>query len=489
MVRRLVIAWVAAAVLAAVPAARAQMLLPCDLERLTIPCSCSAAPAGAGFARQFGLYGPTSKRYEERTPLVPTQSSLGRLGLERCWMALVPVVGTERLLSISLDENLLFAQTNMANFHVYEAESGRLLWSTNLGRPSATAREASVNSRLVFVTNSNDLIALDRQTGRLVWELELGFMPSSPTACDEERVMVGLVNGKLVGFDLYDPKDKTKALYTSPHPVWNWQTQGGALTSRPLPAEQFVAFGGADGRLYVALSARPELQLPVMLYRIPTGGAIAAPLGKHGTRIVLVPSADKNVYAVDLFTAEVKWSYPTGAPVMQEPLSADDDVYAVNVAGLLTAIDVKTGEQRWMTSTHGGRLLSISGSRIYLESHDDDLFIVDRGTGQILADPRATRERAGLNLREFTVGMTNSQDDRIYMATPSGLLICLCERGQLQPRPLRDPKLPPFGYVPPEGALPPSPTTPAAAPATNEPNPAAGAPAPGGEAPPPAGNP
>ena len=52
------------------------------------------------------------------------------------------------------------------------------------------------------------------------------------------------------------------------------------------------------------------------------------------------------------------------------------------------------------------------------------------------------------------MGLTNNLNDRLYMATPSGLVICLREIGQLQPRPLRDPKQPPFGYIPPEGALP-----------------------------------
>ena len=83
---------------------------------------------------------------------------------------------------------------------------------------------------------------------------------------------------------------------------------------------------------------------------------------------------------------------------------------------------------------------------------------------------------------------TNEQNDRMYFATPSGLVICLREIGQNQPRPLRDPKAPPFGHIPPEGI----PTTPPAAPpaeTTPPPSePAAGAaevPAPSGaEAPP-----
>jgi outer membrane protein assembly factor BamB len=432
MVRRLLMAWVAATLALAATAAQAQIPIARDL--------------------------------------VPTRTAMARLGLERHWMAMVPIDGTERLLSINLAGGLLFAQTNMANFSAYDAESGRLLWSVNLGHESGAAQPASVNSRLVFVTNSNQLYALDRNTGRLVWMLNLGILPTSSTACDERRVMVGLSNGKLTAFELYDENDKNKTLFATPRALWNWQTGGGALTSRPLPAQQFVAFGGRDGKLYVSMSELPQDRIPVMLFRVATGGEITAPLGSYGTRTILVPSTDKNVYAVDLFSAAVNWTYPSGAPVMQEPLAADDDVYVVNVAGVLTALDAKTGEQRWMTSTHGGRLMSVSAKRIYLESRDDDLFIVDRGTGQVLADPRVTLQRAGLKLREYTVGLTNIENDRIYTATPSGLVMSLREIGQLQPRPLRDPKLPPLGFIPPEGALPqtpPPPTTPETPPAEN----------------------
>src|SRR6478735_7308890 len=72
--------------------------------------------------------------------LIPTRTAMARLGLERGWMALVPIAGTERLLSISLADGMIFAQTSMANFYAYDAESGRLLWLAHLGAQSATAR-------------------------------------------------------------------------------------------------------------------------------------------------------------------------------------------------------------------------------------------------------------------------------------------------------------------------------------------------------------
>jgi hypothetical protein len=56
-----------------------------------------------------------------------------------------------------------------------------------------------------------------------------------------------------------------------------------------------------------------------------------------------------------------------------------------------------------------------------------------------------------LNLREFGLSMLNRFDDRLYLGTDSGLVLCLREIGATQPRLLRDPKALPFGYIPPEG--------------------------------------
>ena len=235
-------------------------------------------------------------------------------------------------------------------------------------------------------------------------------------------------------------------------------------------AGKLVAFGSEDRKLYVSKIDKPQL-----LWRFATGGPIVAPLGTHGVRTLLVPSSDKALYAVDLFSGHEKWTLATGAPVAQEPLISDNDVYFVNTEGYLTAADITNGSARWTISTLGGRLISVSATKVYLESHDGDLFVVDRGTGKIIHDPSATLQRAGVNLRGFALGPTNRFDDRLYFATTHGLVICLREITQVAPRRIRDPKEKPFGYIPPEGypdvtnPIPPTaPTTevPAAAPPT-----------------------
>ena len=57
-----------------------------------------------------------------------------------------------------------------------------------------------------------------------------------------------------------------------------------------------------------------------VVFRLATGGPIGDGLGAYGTRTLLVPSADKVLYAVNLFLGNVHWTFPSEAPITQEPL-------------------------------------------------------------------------------------------------------------------------------------------------------------------------
>src|SRR5271165_153522 len=134
--------------------------------------------------------------------LVPKRSALERLGLERQWFAVVPLVETERLLAISIGADLLFAQTSYAMVHAFEAETGRLLWSAQIGERTGFARGVAANSFSVFVTNANIFHALNKKTGRPIWRTNVNTIPTSSPACDENLAMVGLTSGMLTAFNL-----------------------------------------------------------------------------------------------------------------------------------------------------------------------------------------------------------------------------------------------------------------------------------------------
>ena len=337
---------------------------------------------------------PTLAQVPFGSGTMPTRSSLNRVGLERHWYGVVPLGSTtERVIRLSMAGPMVFAQTNLANFHAFDAETGRYMWGTNLGRPTNDARAASVNSDMVFTTNSSMLYAMDRLTGRAVWEKKLEALPIGPTAATEDVVMVGLVSGKLVA---YTARDMTKAKppgRSAASFLWAWKTNG-KLTGRPIPADRVVAFGSQDSKVYVAMVDSSSL-----LFRFLTGGPITASMGTYGARTLLVPSGDNNLYAIDLFDGERKWVYPSGAPIDQEPLVSGRDVLIINAQGVMTALDGETGLPRWNLPSGHGRLLALSGSKVYLETFDRELMIADRVTGRLVSDARDTFDRAGLNLR------------------------------------------------------------------------------------------
>ncbi len=395
--------------------------------------------------------------------LVPGRASLERLGLERQWFIVVPLMETERLLRINRAETLIFAQTSYAKLHTFDAESGRRLWTAELGERTGFARGVGANKWAVFVTNANMLYALDRGTGRALWKTNLGTIPTSTPACDDSHVYVGMTNGLLIGFSLKKADAKgNETLRDVPYPLWNWHA-GSAITTRPQPAENVLAFGGGDRKAYVVMAAEPTI-----VFRVATGGPIGQGFGAFPPRTLLIPSGDNTLYACDVVTSEMLWTFPSGAPIVQEPLVADQDVYVINSAGSLSNLDPTSGTPRWTIPTQGGRLAAISEKKIYLRSYNLDLFVVDRATGRMVVDPAESHLRAGLDLRDYELDITNRFNDRIYFATRSGLILALRETGQVTPRHLQDPKLPPFGYVPTEGLRP----TPPPAPTPTEPAPA-----------------
>ena len=146
---------------------------------------------------------------------------------------------------MNLAGNMVFVQTDVANLHAYNAETGKYLWGTGLGRPSPDAQPISVNSDTAFVTNGPQIYALDRRTGRTVWTAHMEGSAIGATAANEDRVIVGLANGSLWAFNVRDRSKAVPPGRSAGTFAWTWQTRA-SISARPLPAAQVVAFASQD---------------------------------------------------------------------------------------------------------------------------------------------------------------------------------------------------------------------------------------------------
>lgn len=406
---------------------------------------------------------------------LPTESQLERAGLTRQWNAVVPLAdASEQVIRISKADNQLFAQTNQGIFYAFDAETGARQWSTRLGATSPFSLPVASNSSLVFVPNQDHLLGLDRRYGRIVFNVLLESVATSAPVADDELVMVGILGKKIAAYDI-----KKQRI------VWNVASNE-PVVSRGILTPRVVAFAAQDGQLFVI--ANQELRNTV-LYRFEAGGAISASLGTLGTRTLLAASQDNNIYALDLYTGDQKWTFPTDGAIASDFLVSGDMIYALNRAGTLTAIDLnqfwavkdpsggiaglfpsdqmqkakekaaELDEQQfrnfavlpraaWERRGVYGELLALTPKRIILRDSNGSAYIVGRGTGDELLSPVEMLNSAGLDLRPFKLSFTNEANDRVYMASPQGLIICLREINLVQPVPLRAKSEHPFGYVP-----------------------------------------
>lgn len=426
------------------------------------------------------------------TRILPGREPLGRLGLERAWFTAVPVrLGLERLIHISLAGGRVFAQTSEGQLHAFDAESGQFLWTADLGRGTNEAHDVAVNDTFAFASNASHLYCVDLGTGRPVWDQRLESFATTGAIATDKIVALGTRHGKVVAYSLVPAQDERFRKQEGPPGgfAFAWSTNG-PVTSRPVVTDDVIAFGSTAGKLYVATLEKEEI-----LHRSQPLGSIQGSLGTYGTgaeSTLFVPSMNGNLYSINLFTGEHQWSYTAGAPIAAQPLvgtapftapgdtapAHHDTVFVLNDAGYLHSVHAESGESEWGpygSHTAAQRILAVGNSRVYLRTEFGDLVVVDRGTGSVIASASASRERAGLDLRDYSLSVVNDVNDRIYLATSVGSLICLHELGQRVPNPVREPHEPAFGYIPPQGAgprtPPPVPTPDQDAPADDEPNP------------------
>ena len=391
--------------------------------------------------------------------LIPTRTGLAQLGLERSWFNIVPLAsGAARVSSMNLTGEYLFAQTTDGLVVCYNAESGQRLWTSNLHLQTLVPAPVSVNDRMAVVAVGQKIFGLDLKTGTKIWDAKLEDLASGGTSVNSRLAIAALKNGKVQAFNVEDPgvdtcgerHDPTVCKKLKPSVgsyLYSWQTEK-AITSKPLMNEKLMAFASQDGKVYMA-----SLKDRKIIHRVMTKGPIRGNMGLYGVQQLLVGSDDHKIYSIDLFEPEneaTNWVFPTSAPLDHAVVVAGDDAYTVTKDGILYAINAKQGTEKWQLQIGKAKLLAITPTKIYGVTVDGAMAVVNRADGTVAVTPEQSYHSFGVDLKNYSARLANDRNDRIYLASDDGLLLCLRELGQVNPTPLRDPKLPKFGTTPQE---------------------------------------
>jgi outer membrane protein assembly factor BamB len=367
---------------------------------------------------------------------LPSEQSLNRQGLTRSWWSHATINSRrDKLAYMVVDETHLFLQATSGTITAFDTETGKYLWTKQIGAPDRAVFEAVSNDTLLFVVNGLRLFAVKKDTGDVKWQLQLPGMPASSPAADEQQVYVGFVDGSLYAFDLKKTEELFAAgmlpQYSESTVVWRYRTSK-SITTPAVPGDVVVAFASRNGSLYSVTKDHRKL-----VFQFETDAALSAPIIRYRNNLLLA-SEDSNFYSLEIHKGTLGWQFTAGTVIKRAPVLVGDDVYLFPEHGNMFKLSAQTGIPAWSVPRIQD-FLSASSTRVYVTDNQNNLVILSADHGEPLGK---------FPLGMFTRHLANERSDRIYVATEAGLVMCLHERGREFARfhmhPDRQPILPEF---------------------------------------------
>ena len=212
-------------------------------------------PPGANWLHYNGSY--DSRRHSELTQVNAANVN----ALAPSWIFHVPNAGHLQTVPIVAGGVMYVTQPN--ELYALDARSGRLIWDYHRVPPLDRGPNRGVavyEDKVYFTTPDAHLIALDSASGNVLWDIEIadpkiGYCSPAAPMVVKGKVLVGVAFGDrgLVGFiDAFDAK-------TGKH-IWRWNSipKPGEPGGDSWPADSWKTAGGAT---WMTGSYDPELNL------------------------------------------------------------------------------------------------------------------------------------------------------------------------------------------------------------------------------------
>jgi outer membrane protein assembly factor BamB len=388
---------------------------------------------------------------------VISETDIARHGLTRPWFAQVEMdPGRSRLGEVVLRDGVIYALTQAAVLNAIDAETGKTLWTRQVGDPKYPSMPPDAAHGRVAVVNGSRLYLLDSANGELLDEIAMTDAPGGGPAISSQRVYVPMVNGMVVAYpilplpDAKAPKDikpnkekkpleavlpKNRLVDERREPPLHCRSYGRALiqplVTRDDPGGEYVVWPTDRGYLYFGRIDRENVNSFITKYRLQTGAPIVSrpaylppdPKTPGDAGVVYVTSLDGFVYAIDEEDGGTLWRFPTGEPISATPAIADMRVYVAVQTGGMYCLEAKTGKNLWF-APNIAQFVAAGRQRVYALDRLGRLVALDLKTGRRL-DVIANETDAAL--------LSNTDTDRIYVIGRQGLIQCLREAELVAP--------------------------------------------------------
>lgn len=297
-------------------------------------------------------------------------TDLLRMGLKVHWASHLDVPNSEKLSQWAVVEGgyLVTIESPSNLFTLVNLRDGSILWRQILGQETDRFYQPFRYGDMICVNSETHMLKIDLKSGRPMEIAPLKAVVNNAPAHVNNFAIFGGLNGRIFAHDLNAGFSK-----------WDYQMQAG-ITARPVASKASVFIGDSSGVYILLRAVNGEPSWKGRAFRqISAPGAIS--LSKN---IVLIPSEDQTLYALDLVFGNDLWKYHAKRALTHKPLIIDESMVLLPITGNgLYALDLVTGKPLWNTS----ELLTpfdSSDDSIYCYK-TNSLWVLDKETGKTLS--------------------------------------------------------------------------------------------------------
>lgn len=351
--------------------------------------------------------------------------------LQKLWEAQAVLnVDRDKVAHIVNDEDVVYVQSTAGVVTAINAETGREMWTTQVGRTDEVAMPATSNAGIVMIVAGPKLYAMDKFTGRQLFSYRLNSQPSAGPVITEGSFLVPLSDTSVAACSLktlqyLERYQKLPSGVAQPI-AWRFVT-GEVIKLAPVAGSSRCAFVTDMGNVFVVdiggvQSGKSKFQF--LLQSQPTAPLT---LASRDQEYLFAAAANNRLYCIGLNTnGRMQWTYPLGQRVSEPITVIGQDVFVVGDEGELMTLGLKSGLP---TKTSSGKPFVLSNVETLVSVTEKAVYVVD-SSGRLLTVDRKTGEVVEITpIPEMNVPIRNSLTDRIYLSSTSGRVVCMKESG------------------------------------------------------------
>ena len=302
-------------------------------------------------------------------------------GADKQYLKLVPVYAQGRIYVADSDGDVM----------AVDAQTGRVLWKSDTDT-RITGGPGTGENLVINGTGKAEVIAMAADTGKVLWHSKVSSEVLAAPQYANNIIVARTIDGKIFGLDAGDGKR-----------LWTYEQSVPALTLRgtsaPVIAGNYLIAGFDEGRL-VAI----ELQTGKLVWdtRIALGfgrtelermvDIDADPLVVND--IIYVSAFQGRIAAVELDSGRILWTRDVSS---YAGLCADDNaIYITDDDSTIWALDRITGNSLWKQDKLKARALTapaVIGDMIVVGDIEGYLHWLDRATGEMVARTQITKHK------------------------------------------------------------------------------------------------